>query len=381
MNSKHLQQFLVLLVIFLVCSMTPATANQNSIKSNNDNVVVLFNETYIKDMSNLLIGFDEASNTELTPEQDKYLETHEPLLLSKAETILYNLQQFLNILLTEYNTQNTTTKRSKNYTDPEMMKFNTTAKEMVSYLNNDTPFKGVTYGCCTCSELDKCVANKTYNNGYVVIQVKDPISSKGYIRYVELVNIYSNSEGDKIRLKVGSEFEELTWEQFNNTYGYGNNTTNKGKFNIISTNNYPAHSVLKSICNKQKEDLMDEKVGLEKGNWACNILATLLGIVVMSAGVYRLSDDYKNRVRNRIEEIAVDPSEVTPLLQHNGLVNRYTRLKSTISTIFGSRYTNSVCIILAGVSIAIGGIIGFCICTDKINTCNKNLDNLKQYIP
>ena len=40
--------------------------------------------------------------TELTPEQDKYLEQREPALLSKAKTILYNLQNFLNILLAEY---------------------------------------------------------------------------------------------------------------------------------------------------------------------------------------------------------------------------------------------------------------------------------------
>jgi hypothetical protein len=383
MNSRVYKCWCFLIVL-LVCSITPATAiqnNPNHITSEND-WIALFNETYIEDMTKLLNSFDEASNTELTPEQDQYIEIHEDRLLAKSEAILYNLQDFLNILLAELYIENTTTLKSEviNETDPEMTKFDSSVSKMMSYLNNNTVFGGLSSKKCNCSELNKLVANKTYNKGHVVIEVKDPLSSKGYVRYVELVDIYSNSEDDEIQLKVGSELEELTWEEFKDIYGYGN-ATNKGDFNIIPTNNYPAHYVLKSMCTKQKEDLMDEKTKLENDNWGCNILATYLGAAVMCVGVYRLSDDYKNRVRDRIAVVADDPSEITPLLQHNGLVNCYTRLKDTISSIFGSRYTNSVSIILIGVCVSIGGIIGFCICTGKINECNKNLDNLKQYAP
>ena len=56
MNSRS-QRVLLFLVISLVCSITPASATQNSgIQSNSDNIS-LFNETYIEDMTKLLNSF------------------------------------------------------------------------------------------------------------------------------------------------------------------------------------------------------------------------------------------------------------------------------------------------------------------------------------
>ena len=139
MNSKHLQQFLILLVIFLVCSITPASAVQNG----NNRLEIPTTE----DPGIILNVFDNGTSTELTSEQDKYLEQKQDRVQSKAESMLYNLQDFLNYLIYKNNTRiidedNSTNKRIPTQRsllgifDTPYKKAGKHAEEMKKYLNN-----------------------------------------------------------------------------------------------------------------------------------------------------------------------------------------------------------------------------------------------------
>lgn len=347
MNSR-LYKILIFLVVFLVCSITPASAIQNhnnNIKTSDDDYIDLFNETYIYEMNRLLTGFDNASNTELTPEQDQYLQAHEDRVLGKAEAILYNLQDFLNILLAELYVENTTTlkKDGNNPTeDSEMDKFSGDIGFRVEHINDDTVFKGVENDSCSCSELNKWIVNKTHNGKpiskkSVIIEVKDP--SKGYCRYIELTDIYSNNEGDIIEFNVGTRHEKFTWTEFQDTYGYGNNNP-KHLFNVILTHNYRSYNVLKSVYYDQKSGLDSKKNNYEKGRIMCMAVLAVICTIVFN-GVYTTCSAGRVNARQRIETIANNSTETTSLLHPDALTEAYINADQEIRNkqVCGNRVT------------------------------------------
>lgn len=282
MNSKHLQQFLILLVIFLVCSITPASAVQNSdIQSNSDNIN-LFNETYIEDMTKLLKSFDEATNTELTPEQDTYLETHKPILLSKAETILYNLQQFLNILLMEYYIENTTRRSNEGNKEDSLE----TVKSLDKY--NGTEL------WCTFEELNKGKGVKPgkinerveFNNEHVIMHVKDP--KYGYMEFVGFISI----DDKTIKYQKGTNIIDYPLENFTAEYPptKGKNTTANNTRYSITTFNCSTQLALECMYVEKEDKLIDRRSNLDIGRWICGIFAGVGGMAVAVAGTYRLCD-------------------------------------------------------------------------------------------
>ena len=370
MNSKHLQQFLILLVIFLVCSITPASATQNSdIQSNSDNIS-LFNETYIEDMTKLLNSFDEASNTELTPEQDKYLETHEPILLSKAETILYNLQQFLNILLMEYYLENTTT-HNENKRNNENILDTYNATEL----------------WCTLEDLNKGIGrdprntNKTvkFNNSRAIIHVKDP--QYGYMESVGLISINKNKDNTNSDIKYQKAKNNIscTWADFTRIY-QPTKGKNKDMYSI-TTFNCSTQEVLTTIYTKKYLALDNKKERLDNYKTICTIFAGAGGIAVAVAGAYRLCDYCNGQTRQRIIEIIEHPEEAAPLVQPNGLVKRYTRITEEVhNNQHCNKCTVGVGIVTCGTLILIGSVIGFIICIEESIKCKNKLKCLKEYI-
>jgi len=369
MNSKHLQQLLILLIICLVCSITPATAIQNNhIQTNNngDNWIGLFNKTYTEDMTKLLNGFDEASNTELTPEQDTYLETHEPTLLIKAETILYNLQTFLNILLTEYYTKNTTT-QSENEGNNE----------------NNLDKYNCTEVWCTLEELNKREGvkprkmNETvkFYNSNMIIHVKDPKCD-----YMEFVGFISMDD-KTIKYQKGKNIIDCSWENFTKEYPPTHNNSNISRYSV-TTFNCSTQLALECMYVEKRDKLIGGRTNLDNGRWICGIFAVSGGVAVAVAGVYRLCDYCNSQTRQKITEIIEHPEEITPLVQPNGLVKTYTRITEEVhNNQYCNKCTIGIGIVTCGTLILIGSVIGFILCSKGIDTCNRKLECLKEYCP
>ena len=328
--------------------------------------------------TSLLTVFDEASNTELTNEQEKYLETHENRLLSKAEAILYNLQNFLNILYKEYyretgNDENPTQRKLlKNKNDND--KFTKDANEMVNYLKKDKKIKSVKSLNCTYEELEDLVRNKVYDKDKVIVQVRDCT----YIRYMKLIDINATN----IQLKSGKNLS-YSPKQFKN------NSVSKlsdPRFNIIIVpENQDTDNILKIIWEKQRKDIIWETSFSNTGKIVCATLIGVGGVGVAVAGVYRLCDYCNSHTSQIITEQILntgDPEEGTALLKPNQLTKTYTRITQEVSNDQRcNKKTTAISIVICGTLIAIGGVIGHVICSKYEQDYIDEKNNLNGYEP
>jgi hypothetical protein len=356
------------------------------VDNQNKNYNPLYNET----SPNLLNAFDEASNTELTNEQKQYLETHQNKILKIAETILYNLQTFLNILLTnedessvdENPTQRKLLTNKAISSSSTKNKYTNDANGMIKHLDDMHGLNGDDIAdekkfhtrSCTYEELLNGVQNGTYNDK-VIVQVRDG----EYVRYMKLINITDTS----IELKSGEKGLSYSPEKFKN-----NSVPNSSdpRFNILIV---PASQdnddILKNVWKKQINHIewLISLVG--GGKIVCATLIGVGGISVVAAGAYRVGDYCNSRTRQIITEQIInigDPEERAALLQPNQLTKTYTRITEEISNDnICNKKTTAISIVICGALITIGSIAGYILSSKYEQNYSDDKTNLNKYEP
>ena len=363
--------------------------NETITKPDINNQNNTYNQGYNEAKTDLLTVFDEASNTELTNEQKQYLTEHQNRILNKAETILYNLQNFLNTLYKEYyketneNDENPTQRKLLEDKDSsktkEMKKFDEDANETVTYLNHKTKIKGVKSLNCTYEELEDLVRNKIYDKDKVIVQVRD----RTYIRYMKLIDINATN----IQLKSGKEEIKKDPKQFINQYIWqkdGKHDNPDRRFNIIlAPIDYDSDYILDEIYDKQYRMLKDSMDNCDLGLAVCAPLF-VVGVTIITAGSYRLCDSCIYHSRQIIIEksrISDNEEEFNRLIEPNKLIKTYRTIEEVSNNKYCNKHSVAVSTIICGLFIASGSLAGIisCIKIKQKNTTIKT--NLEKYNP
>ena len=358
--------------------------NETITKPDINNQNNTYNQGYNEAKTDLLTVFDEASNTELTNEQKQYLTEHQNRILNKAETILYNLQNFLNTLYKEYyketneNDENPTQRKLLEDKDSsktkEMKKFDEDANETVTYLNHKTKIKGVKSLNCTYEELEDLVRNKIYDKDKVIVQVRD----RTYIRYMKLIDINATN----IQLKSGKNLSYSPKQFKNNSVP----KLSDPRFNIIIVpENQDTDNILKIIWEKQKDDIKWKMSFLGSGKTVCATLIGVGGMAVAVAGTYRLCDYCSSRTRQIITEQILNtgnPEEGAALLKPDQLTKTYTKITEEVhNNQHCNKCTIGISIVICGTLIAIGSVIGHVLCSKYEQDCSDDKVDLNGYEP
>ncbi|MBZ2164462.1 hypothetical protein [Methanobacterium spitsbergense] len=366
MSLKFSQNLLILIVIILVCSITPATA---AIQAKNNSLKENYNQTYDQEDYGLHLytlfrdtvfnTFNEGTSTELTPEQDAYLQQQEDRLYTKSDAMLNNTQDFLNYLIDEnyyYHPEEyeNLTQGKLQDTRDDTDKFIADAKKMKDYLSNDAngpKITGMMNIQCTYDELYKYVNNSTYNKDNIFVQIRD---SDGYIRYMRLISI----DNSNIHLKSGSIDINEDPNRFNDLHVWhsdGKYSNPDLKFNIlVSPSNYSYNDyILRQIWNKQYNELVVKDSRINTGTSLVIAAIGVGGIGVAANGAYRMCDGCKPKVKAKIdEEVPLDYQngleEFQALLVKNSLKYKCSSYRDKICSICG----NSKTIFGFGVSVA-----------------------------
>lgn len=227
MRLKFSRSFLILFIITLVCSITPAVAIQTE-SINTKEASHLIGDNFISDMWNnawnqciteVLNPLDKEKDRKLTNQQKMYLAEHNERLIAKSETILSNLQELLNYSLNEYKkykiigdftskhvSNDSSTAKIKKYlnrldireeNDKEneddneneaLIKiFADNIIEIKEHLNTLPKPINVENVSCTYDELLERMNDGTYKSG-IIIQIADD----KYDWYMQVINITKN---------------------------------------------------------------------------------------------------------------------------------------------------------------------------------------------
>ena len=197
--NKSKQGILLSLIIILVCSITPATAIQNGETNTNGDISDW--DVWIKGVELSLDIMGGQEDTELTPEQETYVETHQERIQIKGESILNQLQAYLDYInkqLSEYkynknptNTQNTplsATNVSATHVSATASEATTSMKDIKTELKKEgIVVNNTTTNYTALSDAVNGVDgnNPTLNKSRVIVPIKDG----GYFVYAELITI------------------------------------------------------------------------------------------------------------------------------------------------------------------------------------------------
>lgn len=384
MNPKASQSILIFFIAMLVCSITPAMATQTTATNGEHDKI------HTESMNDIWNAFNEGSNTKLTPEQDKYLETHQDRILFQAETILYNLQNFLNILLAEYYENNA---NDEDHTQRKLLentenkdKYTTDAIKMKNYLStnkddpkiNNTQTINCNYGTLF-NATNETSKEKKYDVDHIIVQIKDP---KGYIRYTRLISI----DNTYIHLTSGSQDINVTKDKFEELYVWhddGKYSNPDRMFNIIvspSSYDYTEH-ILNHIWSKQNIDLQVKEAKINTVNTVSVTSMGIGGLSVVTAGAYRLCDSCTNKAVQKIEKEIPNVNEIdenTPLMQKDGLKNKCL---SYSGNCLCSKCGMSTTILIYGIFIFIGSAITLYHINKLKLAYDDNHKNLNKYEP
>jgi len=387
MKNVFLQNLLILFVIALICTMTPAIAVQTESMDNDHNSV------WDKGVEEI-IKVIEGDDTELTPEQSTYLETHQEQVQIKGEAVLTSLQLYINYLMKEYNEYYSQTgnqepitqiklletadnENSKYYfqtkqvtTTPKVQetptqklketkddKYNDDLTKVINYLESiNIPAKtdSINY-----SDLSGNWKNEVYaNDDGIIIQITD----RGYVRYMELISI------DDTNIHVHSDKKDFTMSAatFKNMYLQGDD------FNIIIVpKDYDTTITLHDLLTFKRDNL---SANINWCNWgqALCIPVAVLGISgIVLNGVWKCCANCKAKVVSDIRK--PEPSEKSPLLA------RYDEERGDIEA------DSSCCkkprtIIILGALITLGAAAGSIISVALKNCYETDLKNLGDYV-
>jgi hypothetical protein len=196
------KKYLILFIIALVCSITPALAIQTGGTNNTINNTI---PTWKEGVEHV-VDIINQDDTELTPEQTEYLEKHLDDAQISEDTVFNSLQNYVDFVNQILNEQNNTNSRKR------FIYGHTSLNDIIDHLHNvkHIPVTKATY---TYSELSYRVnlnsTNASYINGTkVIVQLNDG----GYVVYAELLNI--TREG--ITLKKNNEEYYLNSTEFMN---------------------------------------------------------------------------------------------------------------------------------------------------------------------
>ena len=206
------KKYLIFFIITLICSITPAIAIQTGETNNTTNDI----NTAWKEGLEHAVDIMNQDDTELTPEQRAYLETHLDDVQTNGETVLNNLQNYMNFVTQEFSKHNNTKKSRNNFGDDSV-------DEIIYALRNHVKLDNATY---TYTELTRRVnlpsTNESYvNESKVIVQMRDGLAN--YVVYAELTNITEKT----ISIKTKKVNETWDAEEFKNHH------TTDGNLNVI----------------------------------------------------------------------------------------------------------------------------------------------------
>lgn len=386
---KNLQKLPILFLIALICSMTPAMALQTEGVSND------YYSEWDKCVEEI-IKVIEGDDTELTPEQSAYLETHQDQVQIKGEAVLNSLQLYINYLMKEYNeyysqTENqeptpetklletaansnnefyfqarqvtTTPKAQETHTqklkETKDDKYDYDLTKVTNYLetiNIPTKTASLTY-----KNLSDNWNKSVYaNDDGVIIQITD----KGYVRYVEILSI------DESEIHVHSDKKEfkMTAATFKNMY-----LPNEDINIIIVPKDYDTKTTLHDLLTFKRDTLT---ANINWCNWgqALCIPVAVLGISgIVLNGVWKCCANCKSKAGNDLKKPKPEPSEKSPLIP------RYDEERADIEA------DSSCCkkprtIIILGALITLGAGAGSIISVAVKNCYETDLKNLGDYV-
>ena len=362
---KFPQSLLILIIITLICSITPAMA----IQTGNNELDESYDQAYDLVRETVLNNFVEGTNTELTLEQDAYLEQNQDRLENKSDSMLFNLQDLLNYLITEYNNYHPTNENQENPTQRKLLetrddtnKYTTDAINMKEYISTDDngpKINGTQNIICNYDELLKSVNENTKEKkvdiDHVIVQIRDP---SGYIRYMQLIDINPTD----IHLKSGTQDIKVTRERFEALYVWheDDGVSNPDlKFNIlVSPPDYSfTDYILRQIWDKQNSDLRRKEARVSTGISIAVSVIGVAGLGVAIAGAYRLCDSCDSKAADNIEK-ALPPkkklNKKSPLLARDGVKNTCS---ANCLNCLCSKCGKSIIILNTGIFVVLGSAI------------------------
>ncbi|WP_048190364.1 hypothetical protein [Methanobacterium sp. SMA-27] len=365
--NKSKQGILLSLIIILVCSITPATAIQNGETNTNGDISDW--DVWIKGVELSLDVMGGQEDTELTLEQETYVETHQDRIQIKGESVLYQLQAYMDYInkeLSEYkyntnptNTQNTplsATNVGATHVSATASEATTSMKDIKTELKKeDILVNNTTTNYTALSDAVNGVDgnNPTLDKSTVIVPIKDC----GYLVYAELININYN----EISIKTSQKDIKYSADVFKNYHSAD------GNLNIIIVPPEPdREDILTSIYGIQRNDLITHSNWYVAGISACGV-AIGSGVSLIVNGLIQIRGACKTKIKKiTISEYeGKDVEEGGEEVGKNGEANipvlRYGSFKQKVENEPGlKKYLTPSLLIGVGIAIvATGGALSY----------------------
>jgi hypothetical protein len=357
------ENLLIFVIIVLVSSITPVAAVESS---RSDNVSDDWNDGWSRGMAEFSKAFNEEKYTELTLEQQQYLEAHEDGVQSKGDAVLQNIQDYINYALNEYSNYNTSKlqKRSENN-----QKYDKEFNEIISFLKNSripVETRNHTYNSLLNNWNDTRNGSENYagHNMGVIVQIDETVDENHYIRYVEVLNITK----DNITLHHDNKDFTVHGTVFENLY------LHDGVFRVILVSkDYDSSNVLHKIL-AFKRDVLTAKIS------RCNVAqSAFISFISLGAssialvGIWKCCDGCKGRAYNVISRTET-VGEGTRLLE----TSRETAVE--VGSGSCSMCRKPATIMATGAFITLSAIMGLAVNNELRIAYEKDLKNLNEYI-
>jgi hypothetical protein len=289
---KNFKTFLIIFLSILILSITPAIAVQTSETNNTSSDV---NTAWAEGVEKALAAISNQEYTELTPEQEEYLETHQDGVQARGEAVLNNLQNYVNQVEEELSKYDTSENSPKNTIDD---KFADSIEKITNFLKNkDIPVQNATY---TYEELSRKVNDKnktaSLDGSKVIVQMKDGISD--YVVYAELLNI----NNETISIKTPKKSNEV-WsaKEFKTHHSLD------GNLNVIIVPQNTSRSyILDLIFQFQKDDLNTRINWCVAGVGICSAVLGTYGLALISNALLKCSE---NTIRQTMMNLVIQRFE------------------------------------------------------------------------
>ena len=298
------QNLLIILVIVLVCSITPISAVQMGSQTNESD----FSNLWITAVQQNFTSLNCQETVEITPEQEKYYLNHSDSIINKESSVVNTMQLLWVEMLKEV--LNDVQSKISGKTTPLKDEYDNSLEDMVNYLNKKNCSVNT-----TSNNYNDTIAyvNKTKNdkNGFIV-----QFKQNNYIRYMELVNITD----DEIILTSPGRNENFTKKEMVSKVKNGNINL------IIVPSTHHTNNVLSDIYQHQYSTLYNNKQNEDWKILGASLIATFC-IAVVSGGLWKaISPSERQNAVNGGEDEAID-------LMEQGKVDEGTPLTDAMTSI------------------------------------------------
>lgn len=232
------KNLLLFFVILLVSSIMPVSAVETRLNSDQQ---ILNDDEFeiVKECVETLISFVSSQEyTELTPEQDEYLDNHYGSMIAQSEMVIINLQDTLDYLNKEerkYKEINSTKTSKTRNVNPDILGEDAIAmEEYLDKQNIEITRYNWNYDILTKQTNETETVH--YDKDKVILQIKDI----DYVRYVQLVNITEDEivVKSKVGLKSFKKYDFINQHTSNgdlNVFIVSNSTNMVYVFRVITT--------------------------------------------------------------------------------------------------------------------------------------------------